>query len=120
MTSNTLCRVMSLIPWVLSTLMTLGMVCISVTMIVSTSLSSYTIAGTKNVDKQVKKITEGRVRDRGVTWFPQLVDKSEWDYGNNSKYYFHHIITREKYQGASVLGDEELWRLSGATSPPRG
>ena len=34
--------------------------------------------GTKNVDKQMRKITEGRVRDRGVTWFPELVDKSEY------------------------------------------
>ena len=25
--------------------------------------------------KEIKKITSGRVRDRGVTWFPQLVDK---------------------------------------------
>jgi hypothetical protein len=25
----------------------------------------------------MKKITEGRVRDRGVTWFPQLTDKSK-------------------------------------------
>ena len=33
--------------------------------------------GTKNVDKLMKKITEGRVRDRGATWFPQLLDKSE-------------------------------------------
>ena len=27
--------------------------------------------------KELKKITGGRVRDRGVTWFPELVDKSE-------------------------------------------
>ena len=33
--------------------------------------------GTKNVWKQMLKITQGRVRDRGVTWFPELVDKSE-------------------------------------------
>ena len=32
--------------------------------------------GTKNVWKQMLKITQGRVRDRGVTWFPELVDKS--------------------------------------------
>ena len=38
------------------------------------------LIGTKNVDKQMKKITEGKVRDRGVTWFPQLVDKSEYAY----------------------------------------
>ena len=27
--------------------------------------------------KELKKITEGRVKDRGVTWFPELVDKSK-------------------------------------------
>ena len=38
---------------------------------------NYTQTGTKNVNKQLRKVTEGRVRDRGVTWFPQLTDKSE-------------------------------------------
>ena len=28
--------------------------------------------------KELKKITEGRVKDRGVTWFPELVDKSKF------------------------------------------
>ena len=32
--------------------------------------------GTKNVAKELRKITEGRVRDRNLTWFPELVDKS--------------------------------------------
>lgn len=31
--------------------------------------------GTKNVSKELKKITQGRVRDRGKTWFPELTDK---------------------------------------------
>ena len=35
----------------------------------------YPLVGTKNVAKEMKKISEGRVRDRGVTWFPELVDK---------------------------------------------
>ena len=34
--------------------------------------------GTKNVAKQMLKISQGRVRDRGVTWFPELVDKSKY------------------------------------------
>ena len=32
--------------------------------------------GTKNVAMELK-ITQGRVRDRNVTWFPELVDKRE-------------------------------------------
>ena len=32
-------------------------------------------SGLKNVAKSLKKVTEGRVRDKGVTWFPELVDK---------------------------------------------
>ena len=31
--------------------------------------------GTKNVAKALKKITAGPVRQKGVTWFPELVDK---------------------------------------------
>ena len=40
--------------------------------------------GTKNVWKQMQKITQGRVRDRGVTWFPELVDKSEYIHKYNN------------------------------------
>ena len=31
--------------------------------------------GTKNVAKELAKITKGRVRDRDVTWFTELADK---------------------------------------------
>lgn len=33
-----------------------------------------TISGTKNVGKQMLKISQGRVRDKNVTWFPELVE----------------------------------------------
>ena len=78
--------------------------------------TAYLIAGTKNVDKQLRKITTGRVRDRDVTWFPQLVDKSE--YFNCCCYCVELLHIREEYQGAPVLGNEELWRLSGSASSP--
>ena len=32
--------------------------------------------GTKNVAKELKN-TQGRLRDRNLTWFPELVDKCE-------------------------------------------
>ena len=32
--------------------------------------------GTKSVCKELK-ITQGRVRNRNITWFPELVDKRE-------------------------------------------
>ncbi|XP_064383612.1 uncharacterized protein LOC135332186 isoform X1 [Halichondria panicea] len=39
-------------------------------------INSYdTWHGTKNVARELKKITEGRVRDRNITWFPELSDK---------------------------------------------
>ena len=39
-------------------------------------LDSYSnVTGTKNVAKEMKKITQGRVADRGKKWFPQLTDK---------------------------------------------
>ena len=31
--------------------------------------------GTKNVEKEINKITKGPKTKRGVTWFPKLVDK---------------------------------------------
>ena len=31
--------------------------------------------GTKNVKKEIKKITKGTKANRGVVWFPELVDK---------------------------------------------
>ena len=37
------------------------------------------------MSKSIKKISEGRVKDREVTWFPELVDKSED--------HFHIILT---------------------------
>ena len=40
-------------------------------------VNSYdTWHGTKNVAKEMKKVTEGLVRNREVTWFPELSDKS--------------------------------------------
>ncbi len=32
-------------------------------------------SGTKNLSKCLQKVTQGRVRDKGLTWFPELVDK---------------------------------------------
>ena len=40
--------------------------------------TSFNTLGTKNVKKAMLKITKGRVRDQGVTWFPELVDKRMW------------------------------------------
>ena len=31
--------------------------------------------GTKNVAKEMAKISQGKVKDKGKTWFPELVDK---------------------------------------------
>ena len=35
-------------------------------------------SGTKNVGKEIKKITQGRKRDRNKRWFPELSDKREY------------------------------------------
>ena len=40
----------------------------------------YMHIGKNNVWKQIQKITEVRARDRGVNWFHELVDKSEYTY----------------------------------------
>ena len=63
--------------------------------------------GTKNVAKELKKITTGLVKNRDVTWFPQLIDKR--------KLMFLDLITitciliRTQYQDPPILGYEELW-----------
>lgn len=35
----------------------------------------FMFVGTKNVGKEMKKVASGLVKNRGKTWFPQLVDK---------------------------------------------
>ena len=62
--------------------------------------------GTKNVAKELKKITSGRVRDRGVTWFPELIDKSVLC---ACCYMGLVCFIREEHQGTPLLGHEELW-----------
>lgn len=41
--------------------------------------------GTKGVARALKKITAGPARERGVKWFPELVDKRMW----MSKYVYY-------------------------------
>ena len=55
----------------------------------------------------MKKITEGRVRDRDVTWFPQLVDNSKCKYVTLHSY-INYIPIKEEYQVAPILGNEKL------------
>lgn len=66
-------------------------------------------SGTKNVAKQMLKISQGRVRDRGVTWFPELVDKSIII---DSVYVIpvvncHEHLFRKEHQDPSLLVNEE-------------
>ena len=58
--------------------------------------------------KQMLKISQGRVRDKNVTWFPELVDKSIiiihtiW----YLIFYVMHFF-RKEHQDPLVLGYEE-------------
>ena len=56
--------------------------------------------------KQLNKITQGRVKDREVTWFSELVDKRM-----THTLVLHNCIVdnRKEYQNPPVLGYEELW-----------
>ena len=57
--------------------------------------------------KQMCKITQGLVRDRGATWFPELVDKSKVMVSIlYSSGVVHCAPIRKKCQDSSVLGDE--------------
>ncbi len=61
--------------------------------------------------KELRKVTQGLVRDRGKTWFPELTDKRKlksWIrmiliYMSQ----FIHVI-RKEYQDSPLLGNEEL------------
>ena len=56
--------------------------------------------------REMKKITEGRVKDKGKTWFPQLVDKCK-----DVCTIWHNIMyshNRKECEDTSLLGYEEL------------
>ena len=63
----------------------------------------------KNVWKQMLQITQGRVRDRGVTWFPEVVDTSTCVYIECS--FVTQLLFMKEYKGSSLLGNEELSAL---------
>lgn len=48
--------------------------------------------------KSMEKITKGLVRDRGVSWFPDLVDKSKFSHSYDSDY--NHLVCI--YLGKSI------------------
>lgn len=73
-------------------------------------------AGTKNVSKELRKITQGRVRDREVSWFSELVDKRTYVmvhvpgiccFSCTSSLIIYE--TREECKDSSVLVHGELW-----------
>ena len=74
----------------------------------------YTHKGTKNVAKQMAKISQGRVRDKRVTWFPELAE--EYVYVQRCSYFNITARHREEYQDPSLLVYEEL---RGKGRPPR-
>ncbi len=62
--------------------------------------------GTKN---ELKKVTQGLVRDRGKTWFPELTDKRKsksWMILTYTSQFIH--VIRKEYQDSPLLGNEEL------------
>ena len=65
----------------------------------------------KNVTKQLKKITQGLVRDRGIKWFTELGDKSEV-FGFCRCMYVLYVLwcasIRKECESAFVLGHEKL------------
>ena len=53
-----------------------------------------------------KKITEGRVKDKGKMWFPQLVDKHKELLVKH--FICIHVNNRKECEDTSLLGHEEL------------
>ena len=46
------------------------------------ALPSVLVVGTKNVAKQLKKITQGPKKETNVSWFPELADKRTTRHNN--------------------------------------
>ena len=66
--------------------------------------------GTKNVVKKVKKVAEGKVKDKGKVWFKELRDKRMLFYTNLYRYQlFFLLFTRAQYESPFVLLHEKLW-----------
>ena len=64
-------------------------------------------SGTKNLSKCLQKVTQGRVRDKGLTWFPELVDKRTFPILMCNGVFS--VFFRKEYKGASILGYEWWW-----------
>ena len=56
----------------------------------------------------MKKISSGRKRDLGKTWFPELSDKRKC-ICNYLLLLISGFVISQKYQASSLLGYEELW-----------
>ena len=69
---------------------------------------TFVNVGTKNVAKIMAKITAGPAKSRGVTWFPELVDKSECNKDFVFSQFAWTIFCRKKYQDSPVLCNEKL------------
>ncbi len=81
-----------------------GMVSMDIIIILYTFRNCF--LGTKNVAKCLQKVTQGRVRDKGVTWFPELVDKRT--FSNSMCNGVLSVLFREEYKGASLLSYEAM------------
>ena len=67
----------------------------------------YLCTGTKNVAIAMKSIAVGAQKRSGITWFPELSDKSDYSLATIRTIillFFH----REEYKDASVLLHKEL------------
>lgn len=51
--------------------------------------------GTKNVAKELAKLTKGRVKDRDKTWFTELADKRMFEGSTTCTIYVQFILSQE-------------------------
>ena len=96
--------------WVLCNTMQFVNTCACCCLLYTHTHNCTHMLGTKNVAKEMAKISQGRVRDRGVTWFPEFIDKSKPVYMDCLQFTLM-LLVREKCQNSPVLGHEELWPL---------
>ncbi len=69
------------------------------------------MVGTKNVNKELLKISQGTKKDKSIKWFPELSDKRK-SYVTFMQVSMCCASNREKHQNSLVLGYEKLWCFS--------
>ena len=74
--------------------------------------------GSKNVAREMKKITEGPVKERGKKWFPQLVDKRKDVFAIWHLNIHVHVMTFIKINTGKSVKTHLYWAMKNCDDSP--